>query len=255
MDDISVHILILLISFGFLAAFVDSVVGGGGIISVPALLLTGLPLPVVLGTNKLASSMSSFTSTITFARSGKINFRFVACLIPFSFLGAVLGAYMVRHVPASFLKPLVIFLLIGVTVYTLLKKDWGKISTFSGITKKRHIFSMLTAFVIGFYDGFFGPGTGSFLIFAFLFLGYDFVTAAGNAKALNFTSNVASLMTFIVLGSVSYVHGIVMGAAMIAGAWVGSRLAIRKGSSYIRPLFIAITVILIGKQLWDLSCS
>jgi uncharacterized protein len=252
MHDISVQILILLFGFGFLASFIDSVVGGGGLISIPALLLTGLPLPVVLGTNKLASSMSSLTSSIAFVRSGKINFNLVKYLIPFSLIGAVLGSYTVRHVPASFLKPLVIFLLIVVTVYTFFKKDWGKTSTFKGITKKTRFFSILIAFVIGFYDGFFGAGTGSFLIFSFLFLGFDFVTAAGNAKALNFSSNVASLITFIFLGSVSYIHGLVMGIAMIAGAIVGSRIAISKGTGYIRPLFIGVTIILIGKQMWDI---
>ncbi|WP_199619474.1 sulfite exporter TauE/SafE family protein [Paenibacillus alkalitolerans] len=251
MQDISVEMIILLLGLGFLASFIDSVVGGGGLISIPALLLTGLPLPVVLGTNKLASSMSTLTSTISFIRSGKINFKLVKYLIPFSLAGAVLGTYTVRLVPSSFLKPLVIVLLVGVTLYTLLKKDWGKMSTYAGITKKTGVFSVLVAFIIGFYDGFFGPGTGSFLIFAFLFLGFDFVTAAGNAKPLNFASNIASLITFIFLDSVSYTHGLVMGIAMIAGAVVGSRLAIRKGTGYVRILFIGVTIILIGKQVWD----
>ncbi|PZD95787.1 hypothetical protein DNH61_10030 [Paenibacillus sambharensis] len=251
MDDISLQIIVLIFLLGFLAAFFDSVVGGGGLISVPALLLTGLPVPVVLGTNKLASTMSSLTSTIAFARSGKIDYSVVKYLIPFSLTGAVLGTYTVRHVPVELLKPAVIVLLIGVTIYTLLKKDWGSISTYTGLTNKTRALSIIAAFAIGFYDGFFGPGTGSFLIFAFLFLGFDFVTAAGNAKVLNFTSNAASLMTFILMGSVNYMYGIIMGIAMIAGALAGSRLAIRKGASYIRPLFIIVTITLIGKQAWD----
>ncbi|MEW9673861.1 TSUP family transporter [Ammoniphilus sp. 3BR4] len=251
MNDMTVEMIFLLLGFGFLASFIDSVVGGGGLISTPALLLTGLPLPVVLGTNKLASTMGSLTSTISFIRSGKINFHLVKYLIPFSLIGAVLGSMTVRQVPSAFLKPLVIFMLIGVAVYTVFKKDWGKSSTYSGITKKTGYISVLAAFAIGFYDGFFGPGTGSFLIFAFLSLGFDFVTAAGNAKALNFTSNVASLITFICLGSVSFAHGFIMGIAMVIGALVGSRVAIRKGTSYIRPLFIGVTMVLIGKQLWD----
>lgn len=251
MSDITVDMMILLLGFGFLASFIDSVVGGGGLISTPALLLTGLPLPVVLGTNKLASSMGSLTSTISFIASGKINFHLVKYLIPFSLIGAVLGSLAVQQVPSAFLKPLVIVLLIGVAIYTVFKKEWGKNSTYSGITKKKGYVSVLVAFVIGFYDGFFGPGTGSFLIFAFLSLGFDFVTAAGNAKALNFTSNVASLITFIYLGSVNFPYGLIMGAAMVAGALIGSRVAIRKGTSYIRPLFITVTIVLIGKQIWD----
>ncbi|MNI90396.1 hypothetical protein D3C73_1479130 [compost metagenome] len=107
------------------------------------------------------------------------------------------------------------------------------------------------ALVIGFYDGFFGPGTGSFLIFAFLMLGFEFVTAAGNAKVLNFASNISSLLTFIALGSVSFYYGLLLGVPMVAGAIIGSKVAIRKGAGYIRPLFITVTVILIGKQIWD----
>lgn len=248
---VTIEILIVLFGLGFLASFIDSVVGGGGLISIPALLLTGLPLPVVLGTNKLAATMGSLTSTISFIRSGKINFHLVKYLIPFSLIGAVLGSISIRQVPSVFLKPLVIFLLIGVAIYTVFKKDWGKSSTYSGITKKTGYISILVSFVIGFYDGFFGAGTGSFLIFAFLSLGFDFVTAAGNAKALNFSSNVASLITFICLGSVSFSHGLMMGFAMVVGAVVGSRIAISKGTSYIRPLFIGVTIVLIGKQLWD----
>lgn len=251
MNELTVEMTLLLVGFGFLASFIDSVVGGGGLIAIPALLLTGLPLPVILGTNKLAASMSSLTSTISFIRSGKINFDLVKYLIPFSLIGAVLGTLTVRQVPSSFLKPLVIFLLIGVAIYTVFKKDWGSISTYTGITQKTKYVSVGVAFVIGFYDGFFGAGTGSFLIFAFLYLGFDFVTAAGNAKALNFSSNVASLITFICLGSVSFAHGMIMGIAMVAGAIFGSRVAISKGTTYIRPLFIGVTIILIGKQLWD----
>jgi uncharacterized membrane protein YfcA len=243
--------LTFLIVVGFLASFVDSVVGGGGLIALPALLFAGLPPVYALGTNKLAGTMSSLTSTVSFLKSGKINFQLVKYLFPLSLIGAVLGTYTVRLIPSSFMKPMVIILLIGVTIYTLIKKDWGAISSYKGVNKKTAFLSALIAFAIGFYDGFFGPGTGSFLIFAFLMLGFDFVTAAGNAKALNFGSNIASLITFILFGTVNFRYGIPMGIAMIAGAIVGSRVAIRKGAGYIRPLFIGVTVLLIGKQLWD----
>jgi uncharacterized protein len=243
--------LTFIIVAGFLASFIDSVVGGGGLVSLPALLFAGLPPVVALGTNKMAGTMSSLTSTISFLKSGKINFQLVKYLFPLSLIGAILGTFTVRLIPSSFMKPMVIILLIGVTIYTLIKKDWGEISSYQGVTKKTAILSGIVAFTIGFYDGFFGPGTGSFLIFAFLMLGFDFVTAAGNAKALNFASNIASLITFMILGAVNYQYGIPMGAAMIAGALVGSRVAIRKGAGYIRPLFIGVTVLLIGKQLWD----
>ncbi len=110
----------------------------------------------------------------------------------------------------------------------------------------------IAAFGLGFYDGFFGPGTGSFLIFFFLALGFDFVMAAGNAKVLNFASNIASLAAFVSFGLVNYGYALPMGAAMIAGSLIGSRFAIRKGSSYVRPLFMSICSLLVGKQVWDL---
>ncbi len=251
MDHINTGMIIVLVVCGFLAGFIDSVVGGGGLISIPALLSAGIPLHLLLGSNKLAGTMCSFTSTASFVRSGKINFQLLKLLIPFSLIGAVAGSFTVRQVPSEFLKPLVIVMLVVITIYTLFKKSWGDVSTFSGSSKKTRLIGIIVALVIGFYDGFFGPGTGSFLIFAFLMLGFEFVTAAGNAKVLNFVSNISSLLTFIALGSVSFYYGLLLGVPMVAGAVIGSKVAIRKGAGYIRPLFITVTVILIGKQIWD----
>ncbi|CEH29529.1 hypothetical protein AM501_23050 [Aneurinibacillus migulanus] len=252
MEHISTDMLLFIMAAGFLASFIDSVVGGGGLISIPALLLTGLPSTVVLGTNKLASTMSSCTSTISFMRSGKINLRMVGWLFPLSLIGSAIGAYTVTKIPPEFLKPLVVVLLILVTIYTLFKKDWGNESTYRGATKKIVFFAIMTALIIGFYDGFFGPGTGSFLLFAFLLMGFDFVGAAGNSKVLNFASNIAGLAMFMALGAVNYEYGIPMGIAMVAGALLGSQVAIRKGASYVKPLFVSVTALLIGKQLWDM---
>jgi uncharacterized membrane protein YfcA len=252
MEHISMNMLLFIMAAGFLAAFIDSVVGGGGMISIPALLLTGLPSTIVLGTNKLASTMASCTSTISFIRSGKVSMRMVAWLFPLSLIGSAAGAYTVTQIPSAFLKPLVITLLILVTIYTLFKKDWGSVSTYKGMTKRLVFFAVMTALMIGFYDGFFGPGTGSFLLFSFLLMGFDFVGAAGNAKVLNFASNIAGLVTFAALGSINYQYGIPMGIAMIVGALLGSQFAIRKGAGYVRPLFISVSTLLIGKQLWDL---
>jgi uncharacterized membrane protein YfcA len=243
--------LAFLLIAGFLAAFIDSVVGGGGLISMPALLLTGLPPGVVLGTNKLGGTASSMTSTIQFLRSGNIEKRLAFALFPISFLGSALGTYTVTLLPAAFLKPLVIVLLIVVTIYTIFKKSWGKDAVYRGITKAKRIWIAAAAFVIGYYDGFFGPGTGSFLLFAFLLLGFDFVRAAGNARLLNFASNIASLLTFLYFGLVNFTYGIPMALAMVAGAFTGSRFAIKRGAAFVKPLFIAVTSLLIGKQLWD----
>lgn len=252
MDHLTFEMIAFLLGAGFLAAFIDSCVGGGGLVSVPALMLTGLPLPVVLGTNKLAACMSVTVSSWSFFRSGNIRGRLVAVLFPLSFVGSVLGAMAVKHVPTWFLRPLVIVLLAAVLAYTLLKKEWGSISTYKGLSRNAAMASVATAFGIGLYDGFFGPGTGSFLIFAFLMMGFDFVTAAGNAKVLNLASNLAAVVAFALMHSIDYRYGLVMGGGMIAGALVGSRLAITKGVAYVRPLFIGVTVVMIGKLVWDL---
>lgn len=252
MEHPDLIMLLFLIGAGFAAAFIDSVVGGGGLISVPALLFTGLPPSLVLGTNKLAGTMSSLTSTVSFLASGKIQVRLMAALFPLSLAGSVLGTFTVKQIPTAFLKPLVVGLLIAVTIYTLCKKNWGNQSRFQGLTPKNSIVLGTGAILLGFYDGFFGPGTGSFLIFMFLLLGFDFVGASANSKVLNLASNLGSLATFFALKSVNVFYGLPMGLAMIAGALVGSQVAIRKGSAYVKPLFVSVTTLLIGKQLWDL---
>ncbi|MBD0379429.1 TSUP family transporter [Paenibacillus sedimenti] len=252
MEQLSVEMMIFVIVGGFLAAYVDSVVGGGGLIAVPVLLATGMPPAVALGTNKLASTMSSLTSTISFMRSGHVDVKAVRGLFVLSLLGAVSGTMVLRQIPSDFLKPLVVVMLVVITIYTIMRKSWGERSTFNQFSTKTAWLMGIAAFGLGFYDGFFGPGTGSFLIFTFLMLGFDFVKAAGNAKVLNFGSNVASLATFMALGSIHYGIGIPMGLAMIGGSWLGSRMAIRKGAAYVRPLFLSVCVLLIGKQIWDL---
>ncbi|UOF89240.1 TSUP family transporter [Fodinisporobacter ferrooxydans] len=252
MDHMSAGLLVFLVISGFIASFIDSIVGGGGLISIPALMLTGLPPSHVLGTNKLASSLSSLTSTLSYLRSGKVEFRLVKYLFPLSLIGSLFGAYTVGLVPSTFLKPVVLILLIGVTVYSIVKKDKGKKTEYRGITKKILQICVPAAFAIGFYDGFFGPGTGSFLIIVFLFVGFDYIYASGNAKALNFASNIAGLAMFMFQRSVNYHFGIVMGIAMILGSLAGSQFAIKKGAAVVRPIFICVTVVLIGKQLWNM---
>jgi hypothetical protein len=250
--EFSIELLCFLIGAGFVAAFIDSVVGGGGLISLPALLMMGLPPTMALGTNKMASVMGSCTSTLAFLQSGKIDLFLIKYLFGLSFLGSALGVYTVQQIPSQFLKPLVVGLLLGVTVYTFIKKEWGDKSTYRGINKKVVWSSGVAALGIGFYDGFFGPGAGSLFIFAFLFIGFDFVVSAGNAKALNFASNVAGVVAFAWFNSINYYYAVPMGIAMIVGAIAGSRLAIKKGAAYVKPLFLAVSVVLIGRQLWDL---
>lgn len=243
--------VLFLVAAGFISSFIDSTVGGGGLISTPALLSLGLPVPYALGTNKVAASVGSLTSVLSFWRAGKIK-KAALYLMPLSFVGSALGAYVVYLLPEKLMKNIIVALLVLVAAYTYRRKDWGDASTVQELGMKALAGAFAMAFVIGFYDGFFGPGTGSFLIFGFLYLGYDFVTAAGNAKALNFASGVGALVSFALSGTIVWAYGVIMALAMIAGAVFGSRMAIKKGASYVRPLYLLVTTLLIGKQVYEI---
>lgn len=252
MEILDPSTIAFLLLAGFIAAFIDSTVGGGGLISTPALLALGLPVNFALGTNKLAASMGGLMSVFSFWRAGKINQKVAISLMPFSFLGSALGAYVVYLLPEQLMKNVIVVLLVAVAVYTYRRKDWGDVSAVKQLGLAALLGSVVMAFGIGFYDGFFGPGTGSFLIFGFLFLGYDFVTAAGNAKSLNFASGIGALLSFTLSGSVLWTYGLLMGFAMVIGAYFGSRMAIRHGASYVKPLYLIVTTLLIGKQVYEL---
>lgn len=251
MFDLEWSTAVFLAVMGFVAAFIDSVVGGGGLISTPALMWAGLPPLTVLGTNKAAAMMGALTSVIAFLRSGRMDVKLIQKLCPLSFVGSVAGVLTVRMIPPDFLRPLVVAMLIAVMLYSVFKREWGGHSTYHGLTPRMLYLSFLVAFAAGFYDGFFGPGTGSFLLFAFLLVGFDFVGAAANARALNFSSNIAGLVAFACIGAVDIRYAAPMGLAMIIGAFCGTHMALKKGAVYVRPLFIVVTSVLIGKQLLD----
>jgi len=252
MELLDPGMLAFLVFFGFMAAFIDAIVGGGGLISIPALMWTGIPPVYALGTNKMAAVMGAAMSFTTFLKSGNINGWLIRRLFPLSLIGSVCGVLVVRLVPSGILRPMVVTMLVLVLIYSIFKKDWGKTSTYDGVTPKMLVLSGFVALCLGFYDGFFGPGTGSFLLFAFLMLGFDFLGAAANARALNFASNIAGISVFLYFGLVDFSYAIPMGLAMIVGAYCGAKMALKKGTSFVRPLFIVMTTVLIGKQLLDL---
>ena len=249
--QIDVLTVLLLFTFGFLGAFLNAIVGGGGLITLPALLFVGLPPATAIATNKLAASMGNLTSMLTFLRAGKIDFKLLGPILPLVFLGSMLGAYTVHFMSADLLKPLVLIMLIVVLLYTVYKKDFGGIAAPKVMTVKHKLLFFVTLIAIGFYDGFLGPGTGSFIIFAFLLMGFDFLQSSGNAKLLNFMSNIAALITFLILGTVNFTYGFIMGFAMILGAFFGTRFALQRGTTYVRILFIIMTSILLTKNIYD----
>lgn len=238
-----IYKLMFLCSAGFIAAFVDSIAGGGGLISVPAYFIVGFPPHFTLGTNKFSATGGSLTSTLRFAKSGKTDKDILKIMLPFSFLGAIAGVQTVLLVDSSILKPVVLLLLMAVGIYSFFSKDIGFEDHYTGVTRVKLIIGSLFAFIMGFYDGFFGPGAGSFIIFGLIKIyGFDFVRASGNAKALNFASNIASLILFAINGKIDYMMGVPMSVFMIFGAHFGAKLAIRKGARLVKPIFTVMSL-------------
>lgn len=247
-----VYKIMFLCGAGFLAAFVDAIAGGGGLISVPAYFAIGFPPHFTLGTNKFSSTCSSLTSTIRFSKSGKVDRDILKRLLPFTFFGAITGVMTVLLLDSNVLKPIVLVLLLGVGVYSFFSKTIGLEDNFNGIDKKMLVLGIIFAFFMGFYDGFFGPGAGSFMIFGLIkIFGFDFVRASGNAKAMNLTSNFASLLTFAINGKIYYLMGIPMALSMIMGAYLGSKLAIKEGAKFIKPIFVTMSLLVAFKMLYE----
>ncbi len=248
----STGVVFFLCAAGFFAALVDSIAGGGGIISIPAIIAAGVPPHYALGTNKFCSSWGAFISTLTFAKSNRIHFPLIKYMVPFTFLGAVIGAKVVLNINEKLLQTMILVLVFTIAIYTLIKKDFGNENNFNGLTLKSILCGCIFAFILGFYDGFFGPGTGSFLIFIFITIyKFDFTISAGNGKILNFVSNFASLITFAINGKIYYLIGIPMGLSMILGAFVGTKIAIKNGAKVIKPIFVTIALALTVKLLFS----
>jgi len=250
MIDLTTWQLVILFAAALLAGFVDSIAGGGGIITVPALLAVGFPPHLALGTNKLQSSFGSLTATINYRRGGMLRFRPLFLGIGFTALGAVAGTLAVQNIDTQWLAHIIPVLLIAIFIYTLCNPKLGEMHQEHRITPP--LFYILFGCAIGFYDGFFGPGTGSFWTVAFiLWLGFDLRKATAHTKALNFTSNIVALTAFLIGGHVAIVAGLIMGAGQILGAYVGSHLVLKRGTRFVRLFFLSVVAITIGKLLWS----
>lgn len=252
--ELAPETLALLCAFAFAAGFIDSVVGGGGLIQVPALfvLLPGVPPATLLGTNKCASVWGTLAATVQYLRKVPFEWRATLPTALAALLFGYLGARTVATVHADFLRSLVLVLLVVVLAYTLWKKDFGKLHAPRLSARQQLWIGLLTGSAIGFYDGFFGPGTGSFLIFAFVGLfGFSFLAASASAKVVNLITNGAALAYFTSHGHVLYSIGLPMAVFNVAGATLGARLAIRHGSGFVRLLFIGIVSVLLLRYTFD----
>ncbi|MDM8538535.1 TSUP family transporter, partial [Desulfobacterales bacterium HSG17] len=242
--DLTIQIYILLFITGLCSGFVDSIAGGGGLIALPVLFSVGLPPDIALGTNKLQGSFGTLSASYNYIKKGVVKFNESLSGILYTLIGAVLGAMTIQHMEAGFIKELIPVLLLFVFIYTLLSKDLGHVSTNPRIPQR--LFFLLFGLGLGFYDGFFGPGTGSFWTAALLsLLGLNMKKASGITRIMNFTSNIVALTVFIIGGKVLYSAGFCMAAGQIMGARVGSNLAIKKGVGFIRPIFLIVVFLTI----------
>ena len=244
--QITSDILAILFAGGLLAGFVDSIAGGGGLISLPVLLSVGLPPPLALGTNKLQGCFGTLAASYNYIRSGKVDLNESFLGIFFTLIGASLGAWLIQRLDPGFIRNIIPALLMIVFLYTLFSKNLGFESR-AAIMHKQWFF-VLFGLALGFYDGFFGPGTGSFWTAALLvFMGFDMTRAAGTTRIMNFTSNFVALCVFIAGRNVLYPAGLCMAAGQVIGARIGSGLAIRRGAGFIRPLFLIVVFLTIAR--------
>lgn len=248
--DISLATGLFLLAASFFAGFVDSIAGGGGLIQLPALLI-GLPkseTAEVLGTNKLSAVFGTTTAAALYRKQIKPDPKVLIAMGVPAFLGSAGGAVLASKIPTSNMRPMVLVLLIVVAIYTWFKPDLGKFENLRHHSTRRVQIAALAGAVIGFYDGIFGPGTGSFLMLILVAsLGYAFITASAIAKVVNVATNVGAIVVFGIHGAVIWQIGIIMGTANITGAVVGSRLAIKGGSTLVRKVFLVVTIALIIK--------
>ena len=239
---ITPEIIFILFCVGFAAGMVDSIAGGGGLIALPTLLFLGLPPQVALGTNKLQGSFGTFSAVVNYTRKGQVTLRHGLTGIAFTLLGATFGAWLVQSLDPTIIKPLIPFMLLFVFIYTVFAGNLGNKDTSPKL--RMNVFYALFGIGLGFYDGFFGPGTGSFWTVAFMFFaGFNMTKATGYTKLMNFTSNIGALFWFIIGGNVVYSIGLIMGAGQIAGARIGSSLAIKNGTRFIRPIFLTVVLL------------
>lgn len=241
----------------FLAGLVDSIAGGGGLLSVPAYMAAGLPPHFVLGNNKFSSCFGTLFASLRYHQHGLVDVRVALVSAFFALIGSFLGSSAVLLLRPDFLRILLIMLIPLVAVLTLANRSLGQKDHSHLQSKQRKYFlAAPAALLIGFYDGFFGPGTGMFLIlFYTLVLKYDFVTANANTKVVNLASNVAAVITFIVKGKIIYAIGIPAACAGIAGNLLGAKLVIKKGSSIIRPIFLFTLALLFAKIIYDMLAA
>lgn len=246
--ELSYELIALLFGVAMLAGFIDAIAGGGGLITIPALMWAGLPPTAALATNKLQACGGSFFASLYFVRKGMVKIAEMKLAIACAFVGAAIGAIAVQMIDTAFLETLLPFLILGIGGYFLFSKKISEEDKHQVFTPV--MFGFTAAFGVGLYDGFFGPGTGSFFALAFVSLaGFGLAKATAHAKVLNFATNIAALIFFAIGGKVFWMIGGIMLVGQAIGATLGSRMVVTRGAKIIKPLVVTMSIAMSVKLL------
>lgn len=246
--------IVALAAFAFVAGFIDAAAGGGGLIQLPALLITlqGQSIPTIFGTNKMASIAGTSVAIHQYSKKIRYNFKLLGVVAFFAFIASRLGAQSVSMIVVDKLKPIVLVLLIVVAVYVYFKKDLGKIKGKDVPLTKQMVLGSMIGFAVGFYDGFFGPGAGSFLVLGFvLVLGFEFLAASAYSKVINGVTNISAIIVFASKGNFLLEIAIPMALCNAAGSIVGSRMALSRGNSFVRVVFLVVVTLMITRYAYE----
>ncbi len=247
--------LLLLCLAAFVAGSLDAIVGGGGLVQLPALLLVlpGTPVVSLLGTNKLSSIIGTASAAVTYCRRVRIDRGTAVRMTLAAFVGSAGGAALAEVLDSSVLRPLVLVALIGVFLYTARRPSLGEVEALRLTPRRQSVLAVVGGATIGCYDGLVGPGTGSFLVFLLVgAAGLSFLHASATAKVVNTATNLAALLLFASFGHLLWTLGLLMGAANLLGSQLGARLALRYGSAWVRKVFLVVVSVLIAKLAYDL---
>jgi hypothetical protein len=257
-EHLSIFSISLLCVLAFCAGLIDSVVGGGGLIQIPALfnVFPAAHEATLFGTNKLAAVCGTSVAARSYVGRVHIAWSLVLPAAVAAFIMAFLGAATVSYIPRGVLRPLVLLLIVVMAAYVFWKKDFGRLQRPLKVGTRERVLSVLTGGAIGFYDGLFGPGTGSFLIFLFIrFFAFDFLQASVSAKFVNIATNIAALAYFVPTGNVLYQVAIAMAVFNMLGAFAGTWVAMKHGTAFVRVLFLMLLVILVFKLAYDIAVA
>ena len=253
--SIELHYLALLCLVSFCAGFVDAIVGGGGLIQTPAALviLPSFPVATVIGSLKIPSFSGTSLAVIQYLKKVTMNWKLVTVICTIAFFSSFAGSQLLTVVSNSFMKPVLLVVLTAVAVYTFTKKNFGQHQEKEHSEKKELLYAVLISLILGFYDGFIGPGAGSFLILAFVsLLGFDFLHASANAKLVNLATNLGSITLFFIKGKIIWLLALPMAASNAIGGAIGANLAITKGNKFIRIFFLFIVIATLLRFMYDI---